>query len=90
MNHDEDAVFFYGHADLLGNMTQGDLTVSSLLNVFSLGWEAGWDGVEGTNWEGELNCGLQVHANGRFRQLLVASGLGSLPLKWPRVACAMR
>ncbi|MEY4245247.1 MAG: hypothetical protein RLZZ245_2832 [Verrucomicrobiota bacterium] len=54
---DASPVFFYGHADLLSNMTQGDLTVSSLLNVFSLGWEAGWDGVEGTDWEGELTYG---------------------------------
>jgi CopA family copper-resistance protein len=50
-------VFFYGHADLLSNMAQGDLTVSSLLNVFSLEWEAGWNGVKGTDWEGELTYG---------------------------------
>ena len=50
-------VFFYGHADLLSNMAQGGLTVSSLLNVFSLEWEAGWNGVEGSDWEGELTYG---------------------------------
>ncbi len=54
-------VFCYGHADLLSNMTQGDLTVSSLLNVFSLGWEAGWNGVEGTDWEGELTYGRYLN-----------------------------
>jgi FtsP/CotA-like multicopper oxidase with cupredoxin domain len=50
-------VFFYGHGDLLSNMTQGDLTVSSLLHIYSLEWEAGWNGVEGTNWETELTYG---------------------------------
>ena len=50
-------VFFYGHADLLSNMTQGDMTVSSLLHIFSLEWEAGWDGVEGADWEAELTYG---------------------------------
>lgn len=50
-------VFFYGHADLLSNMTQGDLTISSLLNIYSLEWKAGWNGVEGTDWEGELTYG---------------------------------
>ena len=52
--YDEAPVFFHGHAELLSNMTQGDLTISSLLNIFSLEWEAGWDGVEGTDWESEL------------------------------------
>ncbi|MGL5018620.1 MAG: multicopper oxidase domain-containing protein [Luteolibacter sp.] len=50
-------VFFYGHADLLSNMAQGKLTASSLLNIFSLEWEAGWDGVDGTDWEAELTYG---------------------------------
>ena len=50
-------VFFYGHADILSNMTQGDLTVSSLLNIFSMEWKAGWDGVEGTDWESDLTYG---------------------------------
>jgi FtsP/CotA-like multicopper oxidase with cupredoxin domain len=50
-------VFLYGHADLLSNMTQGDLTVSSLLSIVSLEWEAGWDGVEGTEWDSELTYG---------------------------------
>lgn len=49
--------FFYGHADLLNNMTQGDLTLSRPLDIFSLEWEAGWDGVEGTEWEMELTYG---------------------------------
>lgn len=52
-----DPFFFYGHADALSNLTQGDLTLSTLLDVYSLEWEAGWDGVEGTEWEADLTYG---------------------------------
>jgi FtsP/CotA-like multicopper oxidase with cupredoxin domain len=56
-----DPFFFYGHADILNNMAQGDLTLSTLMNVFSLEWEAGWDGVEGTEWEAELTYGRFIN-----------------------------
>jgi hypothetical protein len=49
--------FFYGHADLLSNMTQGDITFSDPLNIFALGWEAGWADTEGTAWEADLTYG---------------------------------
>ncbi len=49
--------FFYGHADVLNNLTQGTLTLSDPLNIISLGWEAGWDGTEGIAWEGDLTYG---------------------------------
>lgn len=56
-----DPVFFYGHAHLLSNMTEGRLTVSSLLNIFALDWDAGWDGVSGTKWETELTYGRFIN-----------------------------
>ena len=52
--------FFYGHADFLSNLTQGTLTFSDPLNIFALGWEAGWDGTEGTAWEADLTYGRYI------------------------------
>lgn len=49
--------FFYGYTDFLSNETQGTLTLSDPLNIISLGWEAGWDGTEGTAWEGDFTYG---------------------------------
>jgi FtsP/CotA-like multicopper oxidase with cupredoxin domain len=51
---EHDPFLVYGHADLLSNMTQGQITASSLLNIFNLEWEAGWDGVADTEWETTL------------------------------------
>ncbi len=42
-------------------MTQGDLTVSSLMNIVALEWEAGWEGVEETEWEAELTYGRFIN-----------------------------
>jgi CopA family copper-resistance protein len=42
---------WYGYADGLSNMTQGRITASSLLNIFNLTWEAGWESVPETEWE---------------------------------------
>jgi CopA family copper-resistance protein len=64
----------YGYADVMSNMTQGQITASSLLNIFNLEWEAGWDGVTDTEWETTLtyerfinrftNVFVGVHAEG--------------------------
>jgi len=53
--------FLYGHADLLSSQTQGMITFSDPLNILSLKWEAGWDGVEGTTWEGDLTYGRYIN-----------------------------
>ncbi|WP_411827626.1 multicopper oxidase domain-containing protein [Luteolibacter sp. AS25] len=49
--------FFYGFADVLSNETQGTITFSDPQNILMLNWEAGWDGVEGTEWETDLTYG---------------------------------
>jgi FtsP/CotA-like multicopper oxidase with cupredoxin domain len=49
--------FFYGYADVLSNETQGTITLSNTLNIFSLKLEAGWKNTDGTDWEGELTYG---------------------------------
>lgn len=44
----------FAQADVLSNMTQGRVQFENLENTFSASWKAGWDGVEGTTWEGEM------------------------------------
>lgn len=71
---EHDPFLTYGYADVLSNMTQGQITASSLLNIFNLEWEAGWDGVSDTEWETTLtyerfinrftNVFVGVHAEG--------------------------
>lgn len=46
--------YLFARADVLSNMTQGVLMYENLQNTFSLSWEAGWEDVEDTTWEGEL------------------------------------
>jgi len=53
--------FFYGYADVLSNETQGAITFSDPLNILALKWEAGWDGTEGTAWEGDLTYGRYIN-----------------------------
>lgn len=69
--------FFYGHADLLSNETQGTITFSDPLNIISLAWEAGWARTEGTAWEGNLTYGRYFN---RFTTLFAgvyAEGMNS-------------
>ena len=71
---EHDPFLAYGYADVMSNMTQGQVTASSLLNIFNLEWEAGWDGVTDTEWETTLtyerfinrftNVFVGVHAEG--------------------------
>ncbi len=48
---------FYGFADILSSETQGMLTLSDPLNILALEWEAGWQDVEGIDWEGNFTYG---------------------------------
>jgi len=46
--------YLFAQADVLSNLTQGMVQFENLENTFSASWEAGWDGVEGTAWEGDI------------------------------------
>lgn len=46
--------YLFAQADILSNMTQGVVMYENLQNTFSLSWEAGWNEVEDTTFEGEL------------------------------------
>lgn len=43
--------FAWGEVDALSNMTQGFLTFSNTRNIFTAEWEAGWQKVDGPEWE---------------------------------------
>ena len=44
--------YAWGEAEVLSNMTEGALTLSDTRNIFEVQWEVGWQGVDGTDWEG--------------------------------------
>jgi FtsP/CotA-like multicopper oxidase with cupredoxin domain len=69
--------FFYGHADLLSNETQGVITFSDPLNILALEWEAGWDGTEGTAWEGTLTYGRYFNRFATLFAGVYAEGVNS-------------
>lgn len=47
----KDSWYFWSRADILNNMTQGLFTLSSIRNILTAQWEAGWHGVDSTEWE---------------------------------------
>jgi CopA family copper-resistance protein len=55
---------FWGEADLLSNRTEGFLRLADTLNALTAEWEAGWQRVDRTEWEGALTWDRFV--NGYF------------------------
>jgi len=49
-----DPWYVWAQADVLSNMTEGSVTLSNIRNIITAGWEAGWQDVEHTEWEGTL------------------------------------
>jgi hypothetical protein len=60
----EESWYFHGEAEVLSNMTEGALTLSDTRTTFRADWEAGWQAVDETKWEGILTW--NHHANGFF------------------------
>lgn len=50
-----DPWYFWGEANILTNMTEGMLTLADTRNIIGLFWEAGWENVDQTEWEGILS-----------------------------------
>ena len=46
--------YAWGEADVLSSMTEGSLTLVDTRNTFEAQWEAGWQNVDETDWEGLL------------------------------------
>jgi len=49
-----DPWYVWAQADVLSNMTEGSVILSNTRNIITAGWEAGWQDVEHTEWEGTL------------------------------------
>jgi CopA family copper-resistance protein len=49
--------YFQAKADVLSNMTEGFATLADTRNILAAQWEAGWNNVEKTEWEGVLSYG---------------------------------
>jgi hypothetical protein len=50
----KDSWYFWGQADILSSMTEGFLMLSNTRNIVTADWEAGWQKVDDTEWEGIL------------------------------------
>ncbi len=46
--------YFSGQAEILSNMIEGFLSIANTRNIFTAEWEAGWQNVDETQWEGSL------------------------------------
>jgi CopA family copper-resistance protein len=67
--------YAWGEADVVSNMTEGALTLSNTRNIFQGSWEAGWQNVDETDWEGLLSYDRYFN---RFSSIMVgANFLGS-------------
>ncbi|MEP3211831.1 MAG: multicopper oxidase domain-containing protein [Luteolibacter sp.] len=52
---------FYGMVDALSSETQGTIVFSNIMNSLMLNYEAGWDGVEGTEWETDITYNRYIN-----------------------------
>ncbi|MDJ0784578.1 MAG: multicopper oxidase domain-containing protein [Desulfosarcinaceae bacterium] len=59
--------YAWAEADLLSNMTEGEVVVADTRNSFKAAWEAGWQQVDATEWEGLVSYERWVN---RFFSLL--------------------
>jgi len=57
----EESRYFHGRAELLSGMTEGALALSDTRNILRAEWEAGWQGVDKTEWEGILTWSRYVN-----------------------------
>jgi len=57
----KDSWYFWGQADILSNMTEGFLTASNTRNILTAEWEAGWQEVDETEWEGILTWSRYIN-----------------------------
>jgi CopA family copper-resistance protein len=57
----KDSWSFWGEVDALTNMTEGFLMFSNIRNIFNAEWEAGWQEVDETEWEGIVTYGQYIN-----------------------------
>jgi hypothetical protein len=73
----KDPMYFYGMADVLSSMTEGELTLANSRWNFSAAWEVGWQRVEETDWEGLLIVDYQLNRFSSFFTGIDVEGEGS-------------
>jgi hypothetical protein len=57
----KDPWYVWGEAEILSNMTEGFFKFANTRNTIELDWEAGWQDVEDTPWEGTLTFDRYVN-----------------------------
>ncbi|MCE5262071.1 MAG: multicopper oxidase domain-containing protein [Deltaproteobacteria bacterium] len=57
----EESWYFHGRAELLSSMTEGAFELSDTRNIIRAEWEAGWQEVDKTEWEGILTWSRYIH-----------------------------
>jgi hypothetical protein len=68
----KDSWYFWGQAGILSNMTEGFLRLTNTRNILTAEWEAGWQDVDGTEWEGIFTWDRYIN---RFFTLFVGADL---------------
>jgi hypothetical protein len=69
-----DPWFAWAEADVLSNMTDGEVSLSNTRLMLEGSWEAGWHRVDKTDWEGILTAGWYLN---RFTSFFAGvNGLG--------------
>jgi hypothetical protein len=66
----KDSWYFWGQADLMGNMTEGALTASNTRHILMLEWEAGWENVPHMEREGTFTWNYYLN---RFTSILAGA-----------------
>ena len=64
----KDVWYFWGEAEVLSNMTEGAVTVSSTRHILMAEWEVGWQGVDELDWEGIVSWGYYLN---RFATIFI-------------------
>ncbi len=57
----EESWYFHGEAELMSSMTEGALVLSDTRNIIRAEWEAGWQDVDKTEWEGILTWSRYIN-----------------------------
>jgi hypothetical protein len=69
--------YFWGEVDALSNMTEGFLTASNTRIALNASWEAGWQKVDDTEWEGIVTAGWHTNRFSSFFAGVDVTGDGS-------------
>ena len=69
--------YFWGEVDALSNMTEGFLTASNTRIALNASWEAGWQKVDDTEWEGIVTANWYVNRFSSVFAGLDVTGEGS-------------